>query len=35
MTEILNIVLILEWVLFVISFYKRVSLEKKIYDDTE
>jgi len=36
MTETLfNVILTLEWILFAISFYKRVSLEKKLYGDVK
>ena len=36
MTETLfNVIWILEWILVAISFYKRISLEKKLYGDVE
>lgn len=36
MTETLfNAILIFEWILLAISFYKRISLEKKLYGDVD
>ena len=36
MTETLfNVILTLEWILVAISFYTRISLEKKLYGDSE
>ena len=36
MTETLfNMILTLEWILVAISFYKRISLEKKLYGDAD